>query len=345
MALKKKNIIITSIISILIIIPLAGYLYIKSIVSSGFNLHETVYIKIDEKKDYQSIKEQLQNVAYINSISNFEKVANFLDYPENIKSGQYAIKPNMSALEVVKLLKSGQQTPVKLKFNNLRTKDDLTNRLADQLMLKKEDLDAALNNPELCERYGFTTETIVSMFIPNTYEVYWNTSLDKFLNKMYSEYKLFWNDSRTQKAQAVNLSPGQVSTLASIVEEECYFADEYPIVAGLYLNRLKKGMLLQADPTVKFAVGDFSLRRVLNRHLETDSYYNTYKYAGLPPGPIRIPSIKAIDGVLNYKTHDYLYMCAKEDFSSRHNFAVTHAEHSRNAQKYQAALNQRKIYN
>lgn len=344
MALKKKSIVIISIILILIIFPLVSYLYVRSIIASGFDIKETVYIKIDEAKDYRSIKEQLQSVAHINNIGNFEKVADFLDYPENIKSGRYEIDPDMDVLAVVRLLKSGHQTPVKLKFNNIRTKEELTERLASQLMLKKEDLDTALNNPKLCEKYGFTTETIVSMFIPNTYEIYWNTSLDKFLDRMNSEYKKFWNDSRLKKTALLNLTPDMVSTLASIVEEECYFQDEYPVVAGLYLNRLHKNMLLQADPTVKFAVGDFTLRRVLNKHLQVNSPYNTYKYLGLPPGPIRIPSIKAIDGVLNFKEHNYLYMCAKEDFSRRHNFAVTHAEHSRNAQKYQAALNQQKIY-
>lgn len=344
MALKKKSIVIIFIILILIVFPLVGYLYVRSIITSGFDLKEPVYVKIDDTKDYRLIKEQLQSVAHISNIGNFEKVADFLDYPENIKSGRYRIDPDMNVLDVVRLLKNGHQAPIKLKFNNIRTKKELTERIASQLMLKKEDLDSALDNPELCKKYGFTTETIVSMFIPNTYEIYWNTSLDKFLDRMNSEYVKFWNNSRLKQAALLNLTPDMVSTLASIVEEECYFSDEYPIVAGLYLNRLQRNMLLQADPTVKFAVGDFTLRRVLNKHLQIDSPYNTYKYLGLPPGPIRIPSIKAIDGVLNFKRHNYLYMCAKEDFSSRHNFAVTHAEHSRNAQKYQAALNRRKIY-
>jgi len=344
MSLNKKRIIISSLILIIVVIPLGMFFYIKNITSSRFDIDKTVYIKIDENKDYESLKDQLKNVAHINSIGNFEKVASFLDYPKNIKTGRYAIKPQMTVLEVVRLLKSGQQAPVKLTFNNIRTKDDLAMRLSEQLMISKQELDDALNNDEVCKGYGFTPQTIVSMFIPNTYEVYWNTSMDKFLNRMKNEYDKFWNESRVEKAKSLNLSQTEVSTLASIVEEECYFSDEYPIVAGLYLNRLRKGMLLQADPTVKYAVGDFTLRRVLNKHLAEDSPYNTYKYAGLPPGPIRIPSIKAIDAVLNYKKHDYLYMCAKEDFSSRHNFAVTHAEHARNAQKYQAALNQRRIY-
>ena len=182
------------------------------------------------------------------------------------------------------------------------------------------------------------------MFIPNTYEVYWDTNIDSFLKRMQKEYKAFWNEDRKAKAQKIGLSPTEVSTLASIVEEEATYSDEYPIVAGLYLNRLKKGMRLEADPTVKFAVGDFGLRRILFKHLETESPYNTYKNTGLPPGPIRVPSIKAIDGTLSPAQHNYLFMCAKEDLSGRHNFSTTLAEHSRNATKYQRALNERGIY-
>jgi UPF0755 protein len=181
------------------------------------------------------------------------------------------------------------------------------------------------------------------MFIPNTYEVYWNTPAEKLIERMKREYDVFWNNDRRRKAENIRLTPIEVSILASIVEEETAAPDEYPIVAGLYLNRLYKGMMLQADPTVKFAVGDFSLRRILNRHLEVDSPYNTYMYAGLPPGPIRIPSPKSIDAVLNHTVHNYLYMCAKEDFSGRHNFAVTLKEHNKNAEKYRAELNRRGI--
>jgi len=344
MALKTKSIVFI-ILSILIIAASGVSLYIWSVTSTKFNIDKTVYIKIDDSKDYESVKDQIKNIARVENPGNFEKVAEFLKYPENIKSGRYAITPDMDVVQAVRLLKSGSQTPINIRFNNLRTKDDLTNRLSEQLMLSKEVLTVALNDTETCNKFGFNTTTIVCMFIPNTYEVYWDISLDKLLDRMYTEYKRFWTESRLEKAKALNLSPVEVSVLASIVEEECYFTDEYSTVAGLYLNRLHKGMLLQADPTVKYAIGDFTLRRILNKHLEIDSPYNTYQYKGLPPGPIRIPSIKGIDSVLNYKKHNYLYMCAKEDFSGRHNFAVTHAEHQRNAVKYQAELNKRKIYN
>ena len=323
---------------------LGCYFYVQQIVSTGFDIDETVYIEVDGQKDYNHVISQITKKAQVKDISSFEQVASFLKYPSNVKSGRYAISPDMNILQVVKLLKSGSQTPVKLKFNNIRTKEELADRISSQLMLSKEELWEALNDENICREFGFSTETIICMFIPNTYDFYWNVSLEKFLQRMNTEYKAFWNPSRIEKAKAISLLPQEASILASIVEEECFFTDEYPIVAGLYINRLNRNQMLQADPTVKFAVNDFTLRRVLNKHLEIDSPYNTYKYQGLPPGPIRIPSIKGIDGVLNYTSHKYYYMCAKEDFSGRHNFATTHAEHQRNAAKYQAELNKRKIY-
>ncbi|NDW18495.1 endolytic transglycosylase MltG [Dysgonomonas sp. 216] len=342
--MKKLKIFLLSSIVLIIILVTGGYFYVESIIRTGFDIEETAYIKIDNHKNYSEIIRQIRDVAKVKNISSFEKVANFLDYPVNIKSGQYAITPEMDVLEVVHLLKSGKQTPVKLTFNNIRLKTDLAERISEQLIFSEEDLLSALNNPSICEKYGFNTETIGCMFIPNTYEFYWNVSLDKFLDRMCLEYKKFWSSERLAKAEKLNMTPIEVSSLAAIVEEECYFSDEYPIVAGLYINRLKKGMKLQADPTVKYAVGDFTIKRVLNKHLEVNTPYNTYIHYGLPPGPIRIPSIKAIDGVLNYNLNDYLYMCAKEDFSGRHNFAKTHAQHERNRIKYQAELNRRKIF-
>ena len=226
----------------------------------------------------------------------------------------------------------------------MRTVQDLAGRISQQLMLDSVTLLSALKDEKKVESLGFDTNTVVAMFIPNTYEVYWNTSLDNLLTRMKKEYNTFWNESRKAKAKNIGLSPVEVSTLASIVEEEATYSDEYPIVAGLYLNRLKRGQRLQADPTVKFAVGDFSLRRILFVHLDVESPYNTYRNDGLPPGPIRIPSIKGIDATLSPADHKYLFMCAKDDLSGRHNFATTHAEHMRNAARYQRALNEKKIY-
>lgn len=226
----------------------------------------------------------------------------------------------------------------------MRTKENLAGRISEQLMLDSLTLLNMLNSETNLKSLGFDTNTIVAMFIPNTYEVYWDTSIDKLMNRMKNEYSTFWNESRKAKAKQVGLSPIEVSILASIVEEEATYSDEYPIVAGLYLNRLKRGQRLEADPTVKFALNDFSLRRILYKHLEVESPYNTYRNEGLPPGPIRVPSIKGIDATLSPQDHKYLFMCAKEDLSGRHNFATTHAEHVRNAARYQRALNEKKIY-
>lgn len=330
----------------LLIIGFAGaYLYISSVLNTRFNIDKTAYIYIDQSKNYNNILLQIDTAAHVESMMNFKQVASYMKYPENIKTGRYAITPEMNIRDAIRVLQAGKQTPVRLTFNNIRTREDLAKRISEQLMFSEKELYSALIDSVTARQFGFAVETFPCMFIPNTYEIYWDIRPDSFLKRMDAEYKRFWTDSRKNKAEDINLTPVEVAILASIVEEECYFTDEYPVVAGLYLNRLSRGQLLQADPTVKYAVGDFTLRRVLNRHLETDSPYNTYKYAGLPPGPIRIPSIKGIDAVLNPSKHNYLYMCAKEDFSGRHNFAETHAEHERNANRYRAALNARRIFN
>ena len=339
--MKKKTIIV--IISILLVLIVLGvitaFITYNKLNSSAFDISEDRYIYIDDKKNYQEVVYQLKENAHLEDSYLFMKVAEFMKYPKSIKSGKYKITPGMSYLEAIRMLRNGDQDPVKLTFNNIRLKKDFAERVGEQFLFSKSELYSKINDPQVVATYGFDTLTIATMFIPNTYEVYWNISADQFLDRMKKEYDRFWTQERTTKADKINLSPLEVSILASIVEEETAAQSEYPIVAGLYLNRLKKGILLQADPTVKFAVGDVTLRRILFKHLQVDSPYNTYKYLGLPPGPIRIPSIKAIDGVLNPKDHSYLYMCAKEDFSGTHNFAVTLKEHTRNAQRYQAALN------
>lgn len=343
--MKKRGLKIAGVlISIILVAAIVGGIYVYNVINTGFDIDKTVYIYIDSNKDYAKLLNDIEKTAKVQNISDFDKAASWLKYKSNLKVGRFAIKPDMNILEVIRLLRSGTQSPVKLTFNNIRTKKDLTKRISEQLMMDESSLFATLDNAQICENFGFTTETIVAMFIPNTYELYWDISIDNFLKRMNNEYKKFWTEDRLTKAKAIGLSPIKVSILASIVEEECMFADEYPIVAGLYLNRLNRKQLLQADPTVKFAVGDFTLRRILNKHLETDSPYNTYKYEGLPPGPIRIPSIKGIDSVLNYTKHDYIFMCAKEDFSGRHNFAKTAQEHGINAAKYRTELNRRGIF-
>ncbi len=343
MAKSKRNLLF--IILAAIILAAGGiFLYIRMILSAEFQIKQTVYIYVDKQKSFDAVLTQMDTTAHISDLNAFKRLSSYMKYPDNMKTGRYAIKPGMSMQEVISALKGGHQTPVKLKFNNIRTKEELAKRLASQLMITEEEFMATFNNEEACSKLGFTTQTIACMFVPNTYEVYWDVSSDSLLKRMKDEYSKFWTDERKAKASKQGLTPVEASILASIVEEECYFTDEYPVVARLYLNRLKIGQLLQADPTVKFAVGDFSLKRILFEHLQVESPYNTYKHPGLPPGPIRVASIKGIDAALNPAEHNYLYMCAKEDFSGRHNFAITHAEHIQNANRYRAALNQRNIH-
>jgi UPF0755 protein len=318
-------------------------LYLK-IQSPAFNIDSNVDIFIDDRRDYTQLVETLTNDAQMKHPALFNRLAALMKFgPNNLKSGHYQITPNTSLPNAIRMFRNGQQTPVKITFNNIRLKNDLAERIGGQLMFGPERLLQKLNNPEICKNFGLDTITIVTLFIPNTYEMYWNISPDKFLERMKREHDRFWTETRIEKAAKIPLSPLQVSILASIVEEETALTEDYPIVAGLYINRLRKGMPLQADPTVKFAVGDFALKRILFAHLEVESPYNTYLHAGLPPGPIRIPSPTAIDAVLNFTDHNYLYMVANEDLSGHTRFATTLNEHNRNARRYQEALNRKGI--
>ncbi|MDR0232095.1 MAG: endolytic transglycosylase MltG [Dysgonamonadaceae bacterium] len=345
--MKKKRkvwtIIAASLASVILAIG-SSYIYVyKKYMSPFFNVKQTVYVYVNDNKDYNDLLSQLQSVAHIKDVNIFDKIAGTMKYPDNMRTGRYAVTPDMTCKQLLQNLRNGNQAPSRITFNNIRLKEDLAKRISEQLMFSEGELYQQLNDSAVCAQFGFDTNTILCMFIPNTYEMYWNIPVEKFIKKMKSEYDKFWTPERIEKAQEIPLTPIQVSIVASIVEEETAANSEFSTVAGLYINRLKRGMLLQADPTVKYAVGDFSLKRILFVHLEKDSPYNTYKYAGLPPGPIRIPSIRGIDAVLNHAQHNYIYMCAKEDFSGKHNFATTLSEHNTNAAKYQAALNRNKI--
>jgi UPF0755 protein len=303
----------------------------------------TVYVYIDRKKDFDDLCRQLVDSAACCRIDAFKKLAKIMHYPGYMKTGRYAVTPGMNNSALLDNLRRGQQVATRMTFNHIRLKEDLAERLDEQLMIGKEEILECMNDSAYCDSLGFSTATIHALFIPNTYEVYWNIPAGKLIERMRREYDHFWTEARLAKAKAMHLTPVEVAILASIVEEETAVTEEYPVVAGLYINRLRKGMPLQADPTVKFAAGDFSLQRILHEHLDIESPYNTYKHPGLPPGLLRIPSIKGLEGVLDYMQHDYLYMCAKEDFSGRHNFAVTLAGHNRNAIRYRAELNRRNI--
>jgi UPF0755 protein len=295
--------------------------------------------------DYNTVVDDLQKSGHINDLESFDWLAKKKKYDLNVKPGRYRLINGMSNNDLVNLLRSGRQEPVDLVFNNVRTTRELAGIISRQLEPDSLEFLKAFTDTSIIHKFGFSAETFPSIFIPNTYEFYWNTSTEKFLERMNHEYKVFWLDERLKKAEKLKLKPAEVITLASIIDQEALHNDENPTIAGVFINRLKQGMPLQSDPTIIFAWQDFSMRRVLNKHKDIKSPYNTYKNRGLPPGPISIPSISAIDAVLNYEKHNYLYFCAKDDFSGYHNFARTLSEHNRNARLYQQALNKRRIFN
>ena len=300
----------------------------------------TLYIPMSGT--YEQVIDSLDASHILRTNLTFKIAARCLLY-KHILPGKYIIPANESNLNLILKLRKGQHYPVKLTFNNIRTKQQFIEKIGYKFLFDPLELEKLLENEHFLNDYGLTPENVISVFIPDSYEFYFDISAEEFFEKMHGYYERFWNAERREKAQEIGLAPMEIATLASIVEEENFSGDEKAIIAGLYINRLKRGMKLQADPTVKFALNDFSIKRIYQRHLEIDSPYNTYRYEGLPPGPIRIPETATIDSVLNYTHHKYIFMCAKEDFSGRHNFAETDIEHARNAQKYHRALNKRGI--
>ncbi|MBB5645161.1 endolytic transglycosylase MltG [Pedobacter cryoconitis] len=301
-----------------------------------------LYIKTGSKIDdlYKEIKDK----DLLLDAGSFSQAAVKMDLAERLKPGRYKLAKGMNNRSLINLIKAGNQDPVKLKFHNIRKKEEFAAYLAKSLEADSATFIKVLDSAVLVEKYGFTVDNSYTMFIPNTYEMYWNTTPLEFFDRMQKEYTKFWTAERKQKAAALNLTPQQVTILASIVDGEALYDKEMPSIAGLYLNRLNKGILLQADPTVIFANGDFTVKRVTGPLLRVESKYNTYKYAGLPPGPIMMPSINAIDAVLNHEHNNYIYMCAKADFSGYHAFAETKAQHEVNAKAYRAALDKRNIF-
>ena len=337
------------IISIFLILTIGGsftaYHFYKKIYRPNLKLaQKDVFFYIKTGSDITDVSNSLYEKGYIIDRTSFEWVANQKKYHKNVKPGKYLLKNNMNNNELINLLRSGEQVPVKLTFNNIRTPEQLAGKVSNQIEADSLTIIKMLKDSKFVSSYGFNQYTIMTMFIPNTYEVYWNLSAEDFFKRMAHEYKAFWTDERKQKAQNIGLMQSQVSILASIVQaEQSVHHDEKPIIAGLYINRLKKRMKLESDPTLVYALGDFEIKRVLNIHKEVDSPFNTYKHIGLPPGPINLPEISSIDAVLNYQPNNYIFMCAKDDFSGKHNFAVNYSQHIRNAEKYRAALNKRRI--
>ncbi len=343
---KRKNkftTIILSVITVLVIIAgLTAYKVYQYIFDPVVLKQEELFL--DETTPFVDLANKLEEDGVIKSKRTLLTVAEIKEFDRAVMPGKFVVKKGMSNNELINMFRSGNQTPVKLVFHNIRTRYELAGKLGETLMHDSIEFLDVLRDEAYGQSHGFNIHTMVCPFIPNTYEVYWNTSPKEIYERMMTEYVNFWNEDRLAKAKAAGLTPEEVIILASIVEEETLVRKEKPIVAGLYLNRVHKGILLQADPTLRFALNDFTIKRVLNKHKDVDSPYNTYKYQGLPPGPIRLPDVSSIDAVLNYQKHDYLYMCAKADFSGQHAFAKTLREHNANARAYHNALNQRKIY-
>ncbi len=341
--MKIKKWIIVFVLLTLITSGWFGYDFYNKIFAVNINEGNEPYeFFIPSNADFNKVVEALKQSGRVNDINSFVWVANRMNYDAHVSSGRYLIQPNLTNRQLVTLLRSGAQVPVKVTINKFRTKEALAGFISKKLEADSISIVQLLNNPVYVAQYGWTIDNVMSVFLHNTYEFYWNTNAEAFFERMNKEYKRYWNNDRIQKAEKLGLTPEQVITLASIVEEETNMKSEKPIIAGVYLNRLKKGMKLQADPTVRFAIGNFKIKRIKLIHLSIDSRFNTYMYEGLPPGPICTPTPVSIESVLNPKSHNYYYFCAKEDFSGTHNFAETHAEHIINASKYHQALNARK---
>lgn len=322
---------------------LGWWAYTKYFKSNTVSFEGKRYIYIATGSGINQVLDSVKSSNTIQDLESFTKMAQSLGLDNNIHPGRYEVQTGYSNYKIIKQLRSGTQAPVKLVINKLRTQQDIIKKLSSALEAKADDFKLVFNSADFKAKYGLDSNQAAYMIMPNTYEVYWNSTAEKVLDKLGASYLKFWNEDRKAKAQLLNLTIPQVLTVASIVEEETNKHDEKAKIASVYLNRYRIGMPLGADPTVKFAVGDFAIKRVLTKHTQFPSPYNTYLNKGLPPGPICTPSTKSIEAVLNPDKTNYLFFCAKEDFSGYHNFAVTYAEHQQNADRYQDALNKRNI--
>ncbi len=333
-------------IAVILACLLAGGMVLAAYLLMGPNTKsfgDKKYFYVPTGSSYNDVLKGLEEQGIVRSVSTFNVVARRLDYPARVKAGRYEIKKGMGNLEIVRILRSGRQSPVKLVINKLRLKEDFIRLVSTNLEADSVAMKAILDDGVYLRQFGLDTNTVMCAIVPNTYEFYWNTTAGKVFDKIESAYENFWTEERMAKAAKLGLRPTEVTVLASIVEEETNKHDEKPAIASVYLNRLRQGMKLGADPTVKFAMKNFALKRIWGSYLEYDSPYNTYRYSGLPPGPICTPSAKSIDAVLTPADTEYLYFCARADFSGYHAFAATYKEHLENAKEYQQALNARGV--
>ncbi|RLD23772.1 MAG: endolytic transglycosylase MltG [Bacteroidetes bacterium] len=335
---KRKIFVIIMVVFSALLSTFSFYIY-QIIKSPNFQVDkEAISFVLPRDATFRSVQDTLYKYDIVQDMVSFSFIAKLMNYTEAVKPGLYTIQANMTNLDVVRLLRAGNQVPSKLTFSHARLVEDLYEPVTRYIEIDSSAFKTALEEYILNNTDGFKKETIISMFIPNTYQVYYTISSADLVLKINREYHNFWNKDNQKRATDIGLTQQEVSTLASIVQAEVSKGDESKIIAGLYMNRLKQGIPLQADPTLVFASGDFTLKRVLNEHKEVDSPYNTYKYKGLPPGPINMPTIHSLNAVLSYARHEYIFMCAKEDFSGYHNFTASLREHNENARKYQRQL-------
>jgi len=335
----------------LLIVIIVGGLKILDIYSKAFASNVVIHSKEKEAYffirtgwTYDSVFKSLKDLSFLTNYNSFKWTAERKNYAKHIYPGRYLLKNRMSNNELLNMLRSGKQIPVNLTFNNIRTLEELAGIVSKQIEADSIQLIRLMKDVATQKSYGLNNYTMACLFIPNTYEFYWNTSSIKFLERMSKESEKFWNRTRRMQAEKMKKTPEEIITLASIVDQETFMDNEKRRIAGVYINRLENGMRLQADPTIIFGLGDLSVHRVLRKHYQIDTPYNTYMHDGLPPGPICIPEKSSIDAVLDFEKHDFFYFCAKPDFSGYHNFARTLAEHTRFAKAYQRELNLRRIY-
>lgn len=335
---KKTRIILCIAAAGLVLCGIAAFIFYNTFYTANSSAAGSD-IRIYSDYTLEMVLGAVEESGSIADMKTFRRAAKAMHLERGFRPGLYRFKPGMGNKAMVRSLQKGWQTPVRLTIPGyFRSMERFSEFLSEQLETSREAFLAALTDSTLAAGYGFTPETFVAMFIPNTYELWWTVSPEDFIERMHREYERFWAGDRDTKALAIGLSRQEASTLASIVIEESKYEPELARIAGVYMNRLHRGMPLQADPTVIYAIGDPSIKRVLLKHLEVDSTYNTYKHTGLPPGPITMPPVSAIDAVLNYEHHDYLYFCANESFDGTHAFAKTLSAHNENARRYQQAL-------
>lgn len=333
-------------LAIVLGIVLAGsayFFYSRAFRSNLVLSHGEKYVYIRTGATFEDVMQELGREGMLHNTESFRWLAEQMHYDEQIKPGRYSVRPGMNNRELIELLRSGEQEPVELVFKNIKNRFELAGKVSKFIEADSSEILKTISSSEFREQYGLNPENALSLIFPDTYLFYWNTPAKEFVDSMGINYRSFWNSERKDIASKMGLSTAEVSVLASIIQQESNRKDEWPVIAGVYLNRLKKNMKLQADPTVKFAVGDDGIRRIKGNHLKVNSPYNTYQNFGLPPGPIALAKKESIDAVLNYQTHSYLYFCARPDRSGYHDFASTYTEHTRNASRYRKSLDARGI--